>query len=97
MLKVNSENLDQLFEKNQIVILSFTTKNTNDTLLEIEKQFPDLVCSGIVNPEENNDLYDYYNIRKVPTIIMFNEKNTLVYRKEIEPTLQELINKVMSL
>jgi len=97
MLKVNSENLDQLFEKNQIVILSFTTKNTNDILLEIEKQFPDLVCSGIVNPEENNDLYDYYNIRKVPTIIMFNEKNTLVYRKEIEPTLQELINKVMSL
>ena len=103
---VDISNFDKIrneeFGKNNIVILKFGAEMC-DACYALEGELEDLeeenenISVLIIDCNESADLAEAYDIARVPTMIIFKDKNTPIYRCEdvmLSQDIQKLIEEV---
>ncbi len=103
-VKLSLQNIDQVVENNDIVIIDFWApwcapcRSFAPTFESVSEKFPDVIF-GKVNTEEEQALAVQYQIRSIPTLMIFREK-IIIYRQSGSlPAhyLEDVLNKAKAL
>ena len=76
---LTTENFEQVVSGNDTVIVDFWApwcgpcRSFAPTFEAVSEKYPDIVFAK-VNTEENQDIAGYFNIRSIPTMMVFREK-----------------------
>lgn len=104
IVKLSLQNIDQVVENNDIVIIDFWApwcapcRSFAPTFESVSEKFPDVIF-GKVNTEEEQALAVQYQIRSIPTLMIFREK-IIIYRQSGSlPAhyLEDVLNKAKAL
>jgi thioredoxin len=103
-VKLTNENFDQIIENNDIVFLDFWASwcgpcQTFAPVFEAaSEKYPDIVF-GKINTEEEKDLAHRYQIRSIPSIMIYREQIPLFLQPGAlsGTALEDLITKVKAL
>ncbi len=99
-LELNSENLVETVNNNDFVIIDFWApwcgpcQSFGPVYEEISEKYPDIVFAK-VNTQEQPDLAGQFNIRSIPTLMIFREQ-VILYAEAGAlqgPQFEELIEK----
>lgn len=90
----------QEFAKNQIVILKFGSEFC-DACHALEGELEDLeednenVSILLIDCNDSQDLAEQYNVRKLPTMVIYKDSDTVLYRGEgvvLSQDIEEIIS-----
>ncbi len=91
MIEVNDQSisavLDAEFEKGKVVILKFGSEWC-DSCHALESELEDLeeesenISVLLIDTDETAELAGIYNIRALPTMLIYKSRDTLIYRGE---------------
>ncbi|WP_261133832.1 thioredoxin family protein [Bacillus sp. Marseille-Q3570] len=92
-------------ETDEINTILFSSKTNQteekiyyDALLELQKDYPQMLNSIRVIKKKNKQIADYYNVSKFPTVIVFDGKDEIVRlegKKQVEE-IKKKLDKVYS-
>lgn len=103
-LDLTKDNFEQTVLNNDLVILDFWApwcgpcQGFAPVYEEISEKYPDVVF-GKINTEEEQELGGYFQIRSIPTLMVFREKIIIFSQPGAMPgaALEEVITKAKSL
>ncbi len=78
-VELTTENFEQVVSANDIVVVDFWApwcgpcRSFAPTFEAASEKYPDIVFAK-VNTEENQEIAGYFNIRSIPTMMVFREK-----------------------
>src|SRR5574340_1481717 len=101
---LNQENFEGIVTGNDIVIVDFWApwcgpcRSFAPTYEQISEKYPDIVFAK-VNTEEETELGGYFQIRSIPTLMVFREKVIIYSEAGALPAsaLEQLIEQVQAL
>lgn len=104
VIELNSENFEQTIRNNNLVIVDFWApwcgpcRSFAPIYEQISEKHPDLVFAKI-NTEEQHDLAAYFEIRSIPTLMVFREQIIVFSQPGALPaaTLDMTIDKIRAL
>ena len=104
VLEVTKENFSEVIENNDIVILDFWApwcgpcQSFAPTFEKFADANPDITCAKI-NTEEEQELAAHFQIRSIPTLMVFREKVIIFSQPGVLPesALSEIVSKVKGL
>jgi len=103
-VELTKENFEQIITENDFVIVDFWAtwcgpcQSFGPIYEEISEKYPDVVF-GKVNTEDQQELAGYFQIRSIPTLMMFREQ-VIIFSEAGAlqgPALEELIGKAKEL
>ena len=103
-LDLSKDNFEQTILNNDFVLIDFWApwcgpcKGFAPVYEEISEKFPHVVFAK-VNTEEEQELAGYFQIRSIPTLMVFREKIIIFSQPGAVPgaALEEIINKAQAL
>jgi thioredoxin 1 len=103
-IELTQENFEQTITSNDMVVIDFWAdwcgpcKSFAPTYEEISNQYPDIVFAKI-NTEQEQALAGHFQIRSIPTLMIFREQIILFSQAGALPksALEEVIGKAQSL
>lgn len=103
-IELTQENFEQTITSNDMVVIDFWAewcgpcKSFAPTYEEISNQYPDIVFAKI-NTEQEQALAGHFQIRSIPTLMVFREQIILFSQAGALPksALEEVIGKAQSL
>lgn len=103
-LDLTKDNFEQTVLENDLVIIDFWApwcgpcKGFAPIYEEISEKYP-AVIFGKVNTEEEQDLAGYFQIRSIPTLMVFREKIIIFSQSGAVPAaaLEEIVSKAQTL
>lgn len=106
MIKITNENYSELINSGKPVVIDFFAewcgpcKIVGETLNEISSEYSeDDICIGKCNIDEESELAVEYNIRNIPTLILFNKDGELFTRlvgAKSKSEIKECIDQLLS-
>jgi thioredoxin 1 len=98
VVELTKANFKQTIESNSIVIVDFWAPwcdpclTFTDTFKQVAENHPDIVF-GMVNTETDNEIAEYFNVEKIPGILVVREQAGLLAQVgELgAPALEEII------
>lgn len=104
IIKLTKDNIDTIIDKNQMVVADFWAewcgpcRVFGDIFEEVAKKYPNIIF-GKINIEEEPDLSKDFEIRSIPTLMVFRG-NVAVYRESgmlSATAFEKLINDAIAL
>jgi thioredoxin 1 len=104
VVELTRDNFEQVVTDNPFVLIDFWApwcgpcRSFAPVYEKISEDFPDLVFAKI-NTEEEQEIAAHFNIRSIPTLMIFRE-NIIIYSEAgalPEPGLRELVGKAQEL
>ena len=103
-IELTKDNFEQTITDNDIVLIDFWAtwcgpcKNFAPIYEEASEKYPD-IAFGKVNTEEQQELAAYFQIRSIPTLMIFRERIIIFSQPGMLPAnaLDELIGKARDL
>jgi thioredoxin len=103
-LELTKENFNQTIESGKTVIIDFWApwcgpcRAFAPTFEAVSEEFPDVVFAKI-NTEDEQELGAAFNIRSIPTLMVFREQVVLFSQPGMLPksALQEIVSKTLEL
>ncbi len=103
-IAITKENFEDVIHKNPMIIIDFWApwcgpcKNFGPVFEEISEKYPDIVFAK-VNTEEQQELGGMFQIRSIPTLMIFREQIIIFSQPGALPgsALEEIIGKAKEL
>lgn len=98
VVELTKANFKETIEKNELVIVDFWAPwcdpclTFSETFKQVAENHPDIVF-GMVNTETDNEIAEYFNVEKIPGILVVREQAGLLAQVgELgAPALEEII------
>lgn len=98
VVELTKANFKETIEKNELVIVDFWAPwcepcvSFSETFKQVSENHPDIVF-GMVNTEHDNEIAEYFNVEKIPGILVVREQAGLLAQVgELgAPALEEII------
>lgn len=103
-IELNEQNLEKIIVENDIVIIDFWAewcgpcKSFSPIYEEVSEKYPDIVFAK-VNTEQEQAIAAHFQIRSIPTLMVFREQIVLFSEAGMLPAsaLEELVTQVKTL
>ena len=104
VIELNEENFEETIKNNDFVIIDFWAqwcgpcKSFAPTYEKVSAEFPDIVF-GKVNTEEEQGIAAHFQIRSIPTLMMFREQ-IIIYSEAgalPEPAFKDIVERASDL